>query len=46
VGNKSIPEPKYGVDEEFDSLNKQVSEAKKRIFDYVDEVKKTFCAKA
>jgi DNA mismatch repair ATPase MutS len=39
VGNKKIPEPKQGLDEEFDEANVKVENIKRRIDDYLEKVK-------
>ena len=40
VGTKKIPEPKRGVDPEFDNMNGKINEIKQKMEDYADEVKK------
>ena len=41
---KKVPEPKRGVDDEFDKINVTVEEIKRRMEKYVDEVaKETGC---
>lgn len=44
--NKKVPEPKPGVDEEFDEKNLRITELKKQMQNYVDDVQKdTGCDK-
>jgi len=38
VGKKKIPEPKEGLDEEFDKSKLRIEEVKANLNDYLDEV--------
>ncbi len=40
IGKKKIPEPKPGLDENFDKANRSVEREKSKIEDYLDTVKK------
>ena len=40
VGNKKVPEPKEGLDEEFDSANMKVESIKEKLDKYLEKVRK------
>ncbi len=40
VGNKKVPEPVPGLDEEFDTANSQVEKIKERLEAYIEKVRK------
>ena len=47
VGGQKVPEPKSGLDEEFDACNDAVDKVKRQLDDYLDDVKKaTGCKEA
>ena len=40
VAGKKVPEPKMGLDEEFDKMNERIDEIKQELQDYLQEVRK------
>ena len=40
VGGRKVPEPKPGMDEEFDGLNRKIDDIKKEFNDYLKDIKK------
>ena len=41
VGNKRVPEPRKGIDEELDQVNVRIEQVRQQLDDYIEDVKKT-----